>query len=66
MRTADHRRVLGQDLGFVMGALRGYVEYEKVLNTQIERAVDVADQGKFASNDQVAAMRARRWSRDAG
>lgn len=46
--------------------LRDYFEYEKTLTAQIELAVKEADQGKFATDDQVAAMRARRWSRNAG
>ncbi|MFS2157877.1 CopG family ribbon-helix-helix protein [Pseudomonas sp. Pseusp122] len=46
--------------------LRDYIEHEKTLTAQIEQAVKEADEGKFASNEQVAAMRARRWSRDAG
>ncbi|MBN2986040.1 CopG family transcriptional regulator, partial [Pseudomonas sp. MAFF 301380] len=37
----------------------------KTLNAQIELAVEEADQGKFATDDQIAAMRARRWSRNA-
>ena len=41
--------------------LRDYIEHEKTLTTQIELAVKEADQGKFATDDQVAAMRARRW-----
>lgn len=49
-----------------MDALRDYIEHEKTLTAQIEQAVREADQGKFASDDQVAAMRARRWSRSAG
>jgi predicted transcriptional regulator len=42
-----------------MGVLRDYIEHEKTLTAQIERAVKEADQGKFATDDQVAAMRAR-------
>ncbi len=41
--------------------LRDCTEHEKAWATQIEMAVDEADQGMFASNDLVAAMRARRW-----
>lgn len=36
-------------------------EHEKALAAQIEMAVDEADLGRFASNDLVAAIRARRW-----
>ncbi|WP_289329454.1 CopG family transcriptional regulator [Pseudomonas sp. 'CRE Jenny 4'] len=43
-----------------------YIEHEKTLTAQIELAVKAADEGKFATDDQVAAMRARRWSRNAG
>lgn len=49
-----------------MDVLRDYIEHEKTLTAQIELAVKEADQGKFATDDQVAAMRARRWSRNAG
>ena len=49
-----------------MDILRDYIEDEKTLSTQIERAVKEADEGKFASDEQIAAMRARRWSRNAG
>lgn len=41
--------------------LRDCTEHEKALAAQIEMAVDEADQGMFASNDLVAAVRARRW-----
>ena len=36
------------------------------LTAQIEQTVKEADEGKFASDEQVAAMRARRWSRNVG
>jgi predicted transcriptional regulator len=49
-----------------MDVLRDYIEHERTLTAQIELAVKEADQGNFASEDQVAAMRARRWSRNAG
>lgn len=56
----------GQNVSYLaMSVLRDYVEYEKTLTIQIEMAVEEADQGKFASEDQVATMRARRWSRNA-
>jgi predicted transcriptional regulator len=48
-----------------MDVLRDYIEHERALIAQIELAVEEADQGKFATDDQVAAMRARRWSRNA-
>ncbi|VVO44133.1 CopG family ribbon-helix-helix protein [Pseudomonas fluorescens] len=50
----------------VMDVLRDYIEHERTLTAQIELAVKEANQGKFATDDQVAAMRARRWSRNAG
>ena len=40
--------------------LRDCTEHEKALTAQIEMAVDEADRERFASNDLVAAMRARR------
>ena len=46
--------------------LRDYIEHEKALTASIERAVEEADAGKFASDEQVAAMRARRWNQRAG
>lgn len=46
--------------------LRDYIEHEKTLTGQIELAVKEADQGKLATDDQVAAMRVRRWSRNSG
>ena len=49
-----------------MDDLRDYIEQERTLTAQIELAVKEADEGNFASEDQVAAMRARRWSRNAG
>lgn len=56
----------GQNVSYLaMSVLPDYVEYEKSLTIQIEMAVEEADQGKFASEDQVATMRARCWSRNA-
>jgi len=49
-----------------MDVLRDYIEHERALTAQIERAVEEADEGKFATDDQVAAMRARRWDKNAG
>ena len=49
-----------------MDVLRDYIAHERALTAQIELAVKEADEGKFATEDQVAAMRARRWSRSAG
>lgn len=57
----------GQTMSYLaMGVLRNYIEHEKALTAQIEQAVEEADQGKFATDDQVSAMRARRWSRNEG
>ena len=63
----DLAKTSGQSASYLaMDVLRDYIEHEKTLTTQIELAVEEANQGKFASDDQVAAMRARRWSRNAG
>ena len=43
-----------------MNVLRDYIEHEKMLIAQIELAVKDADEGKFATDDQVVAMRAKR------
>jgi predicted transcriptional regulator len=64
---ADLAKTSGQSVSYLaMEVPRDYIEYEKALTTQIALAVKEADQGKFASDDQVAAMRSRRWSRNAG
>ena len=64
---ADLARTSGQTASYLaVDVLRDYIEHEKTLTAQIEQAVRDADDGKFASNEQVEAMRARRWSRDAG
>ncbi|WP_194787527.1 CopG family ribbon-helix-helix protein [Pseudomonas sp. UFMG81] len=64
---ADLAKANGQSASYLaMDVLRDYIEHEKTLTLQIEQAVAQADQGKFASDEQVAAMRARRWSRNAG
>ena len=64
---ADLARMNGQSVSHLAtDVLRDYIEHERTLTAQIELAVEEADQGKFASDDQVAAMRARRWSRNAG
>jgi len=64
---ADLARTNGQSASYLaMDVLRDYIEHEKMLTAQIEQAVREADEGKFASDEQVAAMRARRWSRNAG
>lgn len=64
---ADLAKASGQSVIYlVMDVLRDYIEHEKTLTAQIEMAVKEADEGKFATDDQVAAMRARRWSRNAG
>ncbi|WP_420233965.1 CopG family ribbon-helix-helix protein [Pseudomonas sp. ABY48] len=64
---ADLAKTNGQSASYLaMDVLRDYIEHEKALTTQIELAVKAADQGKLASDEQVAAMRARRWSQNAG
>ncbi|KTC15729.1 MULTISPECIES: CopG family ribbon-helix-helix protein [Pseudomonas syringae group] len=64
---ADLAKTNGLSASYLaMDVLRDYIDHEKMLTAQIEQAVNEADQGKFASEEQVAAMRARRWSRDAG
>ncbi|MDQ0739279.1 CopG family ribbon-helix-helix protein [Pseudomonas sp. W4I3] len=64
---ADLAKTTGQTANaLAMGVLRDYIEHEKKLTAQIELAVKDTDEGKFATDDQVAAMRARRWSRNAG
>lgn len=50
----------------VMDVLRDYVEREKTLTEQTEWAVKEADEDKFATAEQVAAMRGRRWSQKEG
>jgi predicted transcriptional regulator len=49
-----------------MDVLRDYIEHEKALRVQIEWAVKEADAGNFATDEHVAAMRARRWGANAG
>lgn len=64
---ADLAKTNGQTASYLaMDVLHDYIEHEKTLTAQIEMAVKGADQGKFATEKQVAAMRARRWSRNAG
>lgn len=64
---ADLAKTNGQSASYLaMDILRDYIEHEKALTAQIEQAVMEADRGNFASDDQVTAMRARRWSRNAG
>ncbi|MFD2644682.1 CopG family ribbon-helix-helix protein [Pseudomonas japonica] len=63
---ADLAKANGQSVSYLAeDVLRDYIEHEKSLIAQIEVAVREADEGKFATNEQVAAMRARRWSRNA-
>ena len=63
---ADLAKTNGQttsDLG--TDAPRDYIEHERTLIAQIELAIKEADQCNFATEEKVAAMRARRWSRNA-
>ncbi|WP_288100668.1 CopG family transcriptional regulator [Pseudomonas sp.] len=64
---ADLAKTNGQTARYLaINVLRDYIEHEKTLTAhQIKLAVKEADQGKFATDEQVAAMRARRWSRNA-
>ena len=63
----DLAKIDGQSATYLaMDVLRDYIEHEKTLIAQVELAVKDADEGKFATDDQVAAMRARSWSRNAG
>jgi predicted transcriptional regulator len=65
--VTDLAKTNGQTASYlVMVVLREYIKHEKTLTAQIELAVKEADQRKFATDNQVAAMRARRWSRNAG
>lgn len=61
----DLAKTNGQTASYLaMDVLRD-IAHEKTLTAQIEQAVKEADEGKFATVDQVAAMRARRWSKNA-
>lgn len=64
---SDLAKTNGQTVSYLaMDVLRDYIEHERAVTAQIELAVEEADEGKFATDDQVAAMRARRWSKSAG
>ncbi|MBM1200564.1 CopG family ribbon-helix-helix protein [Pseudomonas fragi] len=64
---ADLAKTNGKSVSYLaVDVLRDYIEHERTLTAQIELAVEEAEQGIFATDDQVAAMRARRWSRSAG
>ena len=64
---ADLAKTNGKSVSYLaVDVLRDYIEHERTLTAQIELAVEEADQGIFATDDQVAAMRARRWSRSTG
>ncbi|WP_407729676.1 CopG family ribbon-helix-helix protein [Pseudomonas helleri] len=64
---ADLAKTSGQTASYLaVDVLRDYIEHEKALTSQIEQAVEEADQGKFATDEQVAATRARRWNSNAG
>jgi len=64
---ADLAKANGQSVRYLaVDVLRDYIEHEKTLTAQIELAVKEADEGKFATDQQVAAMRARRWTGNAG
>ena len=64
---ADLAKTNGKSVSYLaVDVLRDYIEHERTLTAQIELAVEEAEQGIFATDDQVAAMRARRWSRSTG
>jgi RHH-type rel operon transcriptional repressor/antitoxin RelB len=46
-------------------ALREYVEREAWQIAKIQKAVKEADAGDFASDEEVAALRAKKWARNA-
>lgn len=64
---SDLAHTNGQTVSYLaMDILRDYIEHERTLTAQIEQAVEAADRGEFATDDKVAAMRARRWSKSEG
>lgn len=63
---ADLAKTSGQSVAdLALNILRDYIEQETALAAQIKLALDEADQAEFATDDQAAAMRARRWKRNA-
>ncbi|MEO8491764.1 MULTISPECIES: CopG family transcriptional regulator [unclassified Pseudomonas] len=63
----DLAKTRGQTTTYLAtGVLRDYTEHEETLTAQIELAVKEADQGKLAPESQVATIRAKRWSQNAG
>jgi predicted transcriptional regulator len=46
-------------------ALREYVEREAWQIAKIQKAVEEADAGDFASDEEVAALRAKKWAKNA-
>lgn len=49
-----------------MHVLRDYIEHEKSLTAQIRHAVEEAEGGGFTTDEEVAALRARRWNWNVG
>ncbi|AZL67972.1 CopG family ribbon-helix-helix protein [Pseudomonas oryziphila] len=49
-----------------MRVLGDYIEQEKSLTAQIRHAVEETEEGGFATDEEVAALRARRWNWNAG
>ncbi|MDZ4017391.1 CopG family ribbon-helix-helix protein [Pseudomonas sichuanensis] len=49
-----------------MHVLGDYIEHEKSLTAQIKLAVEEAEEGGFATDEEVAALRARRWNWNVG
>lgn len=63
---ADLAKANGQSVNYLaLSVLCDYVEHEKALITQIELAEKDAEEGLFATDEQIAAMRACRWNRSA-
>ncbi|MHA6160948.1 CopG family ribbon-helix-helix protein [Pseudomonas sichuanensis] len=49
-----------------MRVLGDYIEHEKSLTAQIRHVMEEANEGGFATDEEVAALRARRWNWNAG
>ncbi|WP_213877858.1 CopG family transcriptional regulator [Pseudomonas sp. dw_358] len=64
---ADLARNSGQNPDFLaVDVLRDYIAHEREVTQEIERAVQEANDGLFATDEEVAALRAKRWGTDAG
>ncbi|MCV4274148.1 CopG family transcriptional regulator [Pseudomonas capsici] len=61
---SDLCKTSGQTVSYLaMDVFRNHIEHERTLTVQIELVVGEADQGKFATDDQIATVRVRRWGR---